>query len=88
MITDLADSRVVALLVMICGEVPADVDTGCPLVAVDLDGVQIITDRGETWLLDGQELVTRLAVLAGVGTEVTRWSGGVELARSIITDSL
>ncbi|RTL62036.1 MAG: hypothetical protein EKK42_33145 [Pseudonocardiaceae bacterium] len=87
MIADLADTRVVALLVMIHGEVPADVDTGCPLIAVDLGGVQLITDRG-TWLLDPQGLPTRLWPLPGGGTEVTRWSGGVELAREIITDSL
>lgn len=84
---DLDDGRLLGLLVQIEAEVPADVDRGDRVGAVDLGGVQLVTTAG-TFLIDPHGLVMRLWPVPGVGTEITRWCGGTELAREIIRDRL
>lgn len=69
-------------LVVIAHQVPPLVDIGRPLVA-SLDGqvVMVVTTSGLWWVRAGA--VERLADLPDGRSELTCWSGGVELSRLI-----
>ncbi|MEV5689919.1 hypothetical protein [Micromonospora globbae] len=69
-------------LVVIAHHVPLTVDIGRPLVA-SKDGINVlvVTDRGNWWVRPGH--VERVVELSSGEVELTRWSGRVELSRSI-----
>lgn len=71
-----------AALAVIAHQAVPLVDIGRPLVASwDGQAVQVLTDSGTWWVRPG--LVERLASLPDGRAELTCWSGGVELSRSI-----
>lgn len=69
-------------LVVIAHQTPPLVDIGRPLVASrDGQSVIVVTSAGTWWVRAGA--VERLAELPDGRAELTCWSGGVELSRSI-----
>lgn len=69
-------------LVVIAHQAVPLVDIGRPLVASwDGQSVIVVTSAGTWWVRAGA--VERLAELPDGRAELTSWSGGVELARSI-----
>lgn len=69
-------------LVVIAHHVPPLVDIGRPLVASrEGAAIVVVTESATWWVRPG--MVERVAELPDGRSESARWSGGVELSRSI-----